>query len=224
MFEGWKAAYDSLWHHPGLAFVLCPIALGLVWRRLPPGPLRRALSAMAVLTAVDAFLTGALSPLPSGGSLAQNVSIALVIVGDFRLFVLLERFRSQARWPAAIARAAVVSFVVPVAQAIAIRAAPQLFSEQRRIYLAYELLFVTLGGLLLVMRYPSSTAKSPALGWYATSLLGFFVAQYSLWVASDVLILSGFEIGFALRLLPNAMYYGLFLIFAAWRAPQEATP
>ena len=218
----WRGLSDSAWHHPGLAFGLCAIAAAVVVRRVPAGPLQRALLAFTALTALDAFLTGALSPL-AGGALAQPVSIAFVILGDLRLFVLLERFRGDSRWPVAIGRAAAFSLLVPVAQAVAIRSAPETFSDLRRIYLVYELLFVFLAVALLVARYPSRSAKSPALGWYATSLVGFSLVQYALWVACDVLILSGVEIAYVLRFVPNALYYGLFLVFAAWRAPMEAT-
>jgi len=182
------------------------------------------LLAFTALTALDAWLTGALMPFPAGGQLAQNVSIAFVILGDLRLFVLLERFREAGRrWSAAFARGAVLSFVVPIAQAIAIRSSPDTFHELRRIYLVYEALFVVLATALLVLRYPSRRASSPSLAWYSTSLVVFFLVQYGLWVVCDVLILSGFEFAYGLRLLPNALYYGLFLIFAAVKAPREAT-
>ncbi|MDP1825207.1 MAG: hypothetical protein Q8L48_18255 [Archangium sp.] len=219
----WRGLSESAWHHPGLAFGLGAIAAVVVVLRVPPGPLRRALLAFTAMTALDAFFTGALSPLPAGGALAQPVSIAFVILGDLRLFVLLERFRGEARWPVAVGRAVAWSFLVPVAQAIAIRSAPGTFTDLRRIYLVYELLFVVLAAGLLITRYPSRAAKSPALGWYATSLVGFFLVQYALWVACDVLILTGADFAYALRFVPNALYYGLFLVFAAWRAPAEAT-
>lgn len=219
----WRGLSESAWHHPGLAFALCAVAAVVIVRRLPDGPLRRALLVFTALTALDAWLTGALMPFAPGSQLAQNVSIAFVILGDLRLFVLLERHRSDLRWPVAIALAIIFSFVVPIAQAIAIRSSPDTFTELRRIYLVYELFFVVLAALLLVLRYPSRHAKSPALGWYATSLVAFFLVQYALWVACDVLILSGFDFGYGLRLVPNALYYGLFLVFAALRAPVEAT-
>ena len=219
----WRGISESAWHHPGLAFGLCSVAAVVVWRRLPPGPLRSALLFFTGITALDAWLTGALTPLPRGSSLAQNVSIAFVILGDLRLFVLLQRFRTSTRWAPAIAIAVIFSFAVPIAQAIAIRASPETFTDLRRIYLVYELFFVVLATVLLATRYPSRSAATPALGWYATTLVGFFLVQYALWVACDVLILSGMEFGYGLRLVPNALYYGLFLVFAALRAPMEAT-
>jgi hypothetical protein len=219
----WRGLSESAWHHPGLAFGLCAVAAVVVMVRLPDGPLRRALLAFTALTVLDAWLTGALMPLSVGSQLAQNVSIAFVILGDLRLFVLVERFRSHRNWKTAFALAVVLSFVVPISQAIAIRAAPDTFSDLRRIYLVYETFFVLLATTLLVLRYPSRHASTPALGWYSTSLVAFFLVQYALWVVCDVLILSGFDFGYGLRLVPNALYYGLFLIFAALRAPVEAT-
>src|SRR3954469_15135618 len=120
----WRGISDSAWHHPGLAFALCAVATVVIATRVPKGPLQGALFAFTALTALDAWLTGALMPLPPGSQLAQNVSIAFVILGDLRLFVLLERFRNDRRWTLAIALAAIFSFVVPIAQALAIRAAP----------------------------------------------------------------------------------------------------
>ena len=219
----WRGIYDSGWHHPGLAFVVCAAAAVVVLRRLPRGPLQTALLLFTASTALDAWLTGALTPIPAGGLLAQNISIAFVILGDLRLFVLLERYRCDTRWVPAILRAVALSFVVPVAQAIVIHNAPSAFTDQRRIYLVYELFFVVLAAGLLLLRYPARSAKSPALAWYSTRLVAFFLVQYALWVVSDVLLLSGVETAYALRLIPNALYYGLFLAFAAWRAPAEAT-
>lgn len=220
----WKGVYESGWHHPGMAFALCALAALTIIGRVQPGALRTALLGFTATTALDAWLTGALSPLPQGGPWAQSASIAFVVLGDLRLFALVERHRADASWTKALLRAVPLSFVVPVSQALAITAAPQTFSEQRHIYLVYELFFVVLAAGLLLGRYPSRAAKSPALGWYSTSLVALFLAQYGLWVVSDVLILAGAEPAYGLRLVPNALYYGLFLVFAAWRAPPEAKP
>ena len=52
----------------------------------------------------------------------------------------------------ALALGVMLSFVVPVAQAIAIRASPETFNDLRRTYLVYEALFVVLASMLLVLR------------------------------------------------------------------------
>lgn len=219
--SSWKALYDSGWHHPGMAWALCAVALVVTVRRVPAGGLRTALLVFTGTTALDAWMTGALSPLPP--ALGQSVSIAFVVLGDLRLFALVEQHRCASSWTKALLRALPLSFVVPVAQALALEASPSTFGELRHVFLVYELLFVVLASALLLLRYPSRRARSPALGWYATSLVGFFLVQYGLWVAADVLILAGVESGYGLRLVPNALYYGLFLAFAAWRAPVEAS-
>lgn len=222
MSVDWKALYDSAQHHPGVAFVLTGTLVAWLWLRAPKGPLRWVLLALAAETLLDAFFTGKLSPLPADPALGQAVGITFVILGDLRFFLLLERFRSPtATWRSAFFRALAWSFVVPVLQALAVMALPQVFDAQRPIYLVYEALFCALAAGLLVARYPSRQPNG-ALGWYATRLTLFFLVQYGLWVLSDVLLLSGFEGAWALRLVPNTLYYGLFLWAAARLAPQEA--
>lgn len=222
MSVNWQLLYDGPFHHPGLAWAFALSLLARLQWRFPRSTLRVVLVLLIVETALDALVTGALSPLPKGSPLAQPLSIAFVILGDFRFFLLLEKFRSGASWRVAALRAAAFAFVVPVAQALAIKAAPELFTQERHIYLVYEALFVALAATLLLLRYPSRAASSPALGWYATRLTAFFLVQYALWVLSDVLILQGQAWALGLRLVPNAMYYGLFLFFAAFKAPEEA--
>lgn len=205
-----ESFYASAWQHPGMSWLVCALAVPFVLR-VKDVTLRNVLLLFTATTALNAWLTGAWSPLPQGSLLARNVSIAFVIWGDARLFVLLQKFRrDDATWKRAWATGLGLAFIVPVIQAIAIRAFPEAFVEERRIYLVYEAAFEVLGCVLLLSGYARS--------WVATSLLGFFVVQYALWVASDVLILAGQTWAYGLRLIPNAMYYGLFLGFAARRA------
>jgi hypothetical protein len=49
----------------------------------------------------------------------------------------------------------------------------------------------------------------------------FEIAQYALWALADVIILGGHDVGYALRLVPNTMYYVLYLPFVAWSAPRD---
>ncbi len=208
-----QSFYESAWHHPGLAWLLVlPTAFAI--SRVRDAATKRVLALFAATTALDAWLTGALSPLDPASLLARNVSIAFVIWGDARLFVLLEKWRADTSWVRAWLRGAAWSFVVPVAQAVALRARPELFPERRHIFLVYELLFVALATALLATRYARTRQ--------ATALLTFFLAQYALWVLSDVLLLAGHAWAAGLRVVPNALYYGGFLFFAARRA--EARP
>jgi hypothetical protein len=219
----WQAFYDSPLSHPGLAWAFGLTLGSRLMVRFPRSGLKLVLGLLLAETVLDAWLTGRWSPLPKGSQLAENVSIAFVILGDLRLFLLVERFRrAEATWLSALPRAVAMAFIVPCLQGAAVYFFPETFAEPRRIYLVYEALFVLLATGLLLARWPSARAASPALGWYATRLLVFFAVQYGLWVLCDVLILSGQTWALGLRVLPNALYYGLFLYAAAYFAPREA--
>jgi hypothetical protein len=218
----WQALYDGPLHHPGIAWLFGLGTLTFLALRRPASSLRFVLTIMAAETMLDALCTGAFSPLPKSGPLAQAVPIAFVVLGDLRLFVLVERFRRPGvTWTTALARALPWAFVVPVLQGAAIRAFPAAFGVERRIYLVYELLFCLLAAGLLAARYASRHASAP-LGRYTTGLVTLFLAQYALWASCDLLILSGIPWAVGLRMLPNAIYYGLFVAASAYLAPDEA--
>ncbi|MCC6335811.1 MAG: hypothetical protein IT380_17680 [Myxococcales bacterium] len=221
----WNAIYAGPFHHPGLAFAFCLALLLRLVMRFPPSAMRRVMLLLLANTAVDAFLTGALTPL--SGTVARVFAIAFVITGDFRFWVLVERFRTpDATWKGAFLRAVPLSFVVPVVTAIAILARPDVFSgpdgyQLKPIFLAYESLFSAFASVLLLTRYVSRRA-APAFGWYLTRLLLLWLAMYGLWVGCDVLLLFGHGWALGLRIVPNVLYYGVFLYAATYFAPREA--
>jgi len=225
MSVDWNAIYAGPYHHPGLAFAFCAALLVRLVLRFPASAMRWVLFALIADTAVDAFLTGALSPF--GKSPPIPLTIAFVILGDLRFWVLVERFRREdATWTGALARAVPWAFVVPVATAIAILSRPDIFTgaggyQFRPIFLAYEAFFAALGSVLLVTRYVSRTA-APASGWYLTRLLLLWLVMYGLWVFCDVLLTFGHGWAQGLRMVPNALYYGVFLYAATYFAPEDA--
>ena len=86
-----KAVYESPWHNPFLSWVAGAVFLIVLARRLP------FFHAFALLFTVeimaDALLTGGWSPLGPGASTAASVSaVAFVVLGDWRYFLLLERY------------------------------------------------------------------------------------------------------------------------------------
>lgn len=218
-----QAIYDSAWQHPGLAW-LGALALALVvGRRRPTGWLRAYALFFGFTTALDAWCTGAFSPIPA--SLQSGVAIGFVIVGDLRLFVVVEHAFGPARawW----ARAVAWAFLVPVLQAVAIRAWPETFAEPRRIYLVYELLFLALGLLLrfgwLPRRARTPGEGSPEAREWALGAVGWFVLQYGLWATADVLILMGAEWALLLRIVPNALYYAGFVSWLVLTHPPRSS-
>jgi hypothetical protein len=225
MSVDWSAIYAGPFHHPGLAFAFCAALAVRLWLRFPPSALRRVLFLFLAETALDAFFTGALSPF--GTALPTALTVAFVILGDLRFFWLVERFRRPGvTWGSALMRAVPWAFAVPVATAAAILLEPDVFTEEggyrlRPIFLAYEALFVALASALLVTRYVSRAA-GPEVGWYLARLLLLWLTMYGMWVLSDALLTFGHGWALGLRMLPNALYYGVFLYAAAYFAPEGA--
>jgi len=50
-------------------------------------------------------------------------------------------------------------------------------------------------------------------------LIAIFAAGflYALWAAADLLIVAGFDAGWAVRLVPNQLYYAWYVPFVYWR-------
>lgn len=223
-----RAIYESPWHSPVALWALAIVLFAWVMRRRPFLTAWLALFTVEILA--DAVLTGSLSPLKPPW--ATPVAIAFVILGDFRYFLLVERFArrpeakpADATAPAAWASAVALSFVVPVASSIGNRALEGRVTDTRWTFLTYELTFLALALALRFAVLPKRLAPlaAPRRAWLL-NVTSFEVAQYALWATADVIILAGADVGFALRLVPNTMYYALFLPFVAITAPKEIDP
>lgn len=223
-----QAIYDSPWHAPA-AYWAAAILFFAWWMRKRPF-LVAFFALFTVEILADGLATGGWSPLTwHKSSWASPIAIAFVILGDFRYFLLVERVAhrpsakpADATVPAAWASAAGFAFLVPVASAIATRTLPPSVTAGRFTYLIYELLFLALALALRFAILPRrlATAPAPVRTWLLRVTL-FEVVQYGLWALADVILLAGHDLGFALRLLPNAMYYALFLPFVMLSAPPE---
>ena len=214
-----QAIYDSPYHNPGLFFLLGALFLVALARRLPFLHGYAVLFAFEILA--DALVTGGASPwkdTPWSGRL----SLVFVLLGDYRFFLLLERYAKPGA--PAFARAAGLTLIVPVLAQIARVVAPQTFAGGRVLFLSYELAMVV---LLVALRLTYLKTRLLALGdrvraWLLRVFL-FELVGYAGWALCDVLILGGVDAGHALRILPNTMYYALFLPFVVLTAPDEAT-
>jgi hypothetical protein len=226
-----KSFYDSSWHHPGFALAAALVFVVVLAAR------RRFLVAWALLcfveTAVDAIFTGGWSPA-RGTSLERPLGITFVILGDLRLFLAIEWVLS--RGPRAVglpdlralARAVPVAFVVPVLSTLPIQVLPQLFPQDdpfalHRIFILYEAMFLGLWAVLRFVVFPRRLASAPPeVRRWVFGLLSFFAVQYATWVLADAFILgSHADVGYLLRLVPNVLYYALFVPFAYLSAPAE---
>lgn len=222
-----RAIYDSPWHNPALIWAAAVVFLALWMRKKPFLVGFFALFTVEILA--DALATGGWSPLSLLKSpLTTPIAIAFVILGDFRYFLLVERHAIQpARRPAdatpmrAWASAIALSFIVPVASAIAQRELPK-GAGLHATFLVYEVMFLALALALRFAWLPRRLEPVPApIRAWLLRVTTFEIAQYALWATADVIILAGIDAGFALRFVPNLMYYAAFLPFVARTAPPE---
>ncbi|MFO0555485.1 MAG: hypothetical protein U0271_44315 [Polyangiaceae bacterium] len=220
-----RRIYDSSWHHPGVAFA------GVFAFVLALARTQRFVVALSVIfafeAAADALVTGGFSPT-RGTSIHNALGIAFVILGDLRYFAFathasraanrLERrgLGDLSSWGLACA----LAMIVPVASTAPQLIAPKFFTDETRIYLLYEVMFVVLALLVRALFLPRRLAvASTDIRVWIYRLTMFEIAQYGLWILSDVLILSGVEFARVLRLVPNALYYAGFLPLAFFAAP-----
>lgn len=220
----WKLAYDSHWHSPTL-FIVVNATLLLVALR-STFALRSYILIFCAETLLDATLTNNFSPLPAPS--LGYVAIPFIILGDARAIILLERLRdapSLDAWRRATPRrptilALAFAFVVPVIAQLLRVFAPSL-SHGRWLFLSYECVAVVAWTLYFTLRVCRSLAMAePAFARWAKGIFAFVLVQYLLWAAADVVILSGADVGYGLRLIPNIMYYAVFLLFVWRRAPE----
>ncbi|MBW2496581.1 MAG: hypothetical protein JRF61_04850 [Deltaproteobacteria bacterium] len=229
----WHDAYTSdLQSLYGLLVV--PLAF-LAYRLAAPMEARRAVDPasarfvsgltliFAVLTMVDPIATGPLvrSEALAGGSLARAIPIFFVILGDLRvLWLALGVARPERRPSANLVLAVGASLIVPVASGLVYLGlglvVPAL--DEHAIWMIYELFFLALcvhAGRRLVAR---SLGDAPARASYLRALFGYSAAYYALWLTADLLIVvGGLDLGWAIRMVPNQLYYGFWVVFAYTR-------
>lgn len=211
-----KAIYDSAWHNPVSFWLAIGAFVAYLSTRL--GFLRGLCVLFAFVAAADALLGGGLSPLTRAPKTVSTVvAFAFVVLGDLRYFLLLVRFSRQRLDGRAWLTAAGLSLTVPlVVTPLFLAKVPD-----RYLWLTYEAAFVALALAIRQVALPRVRGSvAPRTARYLTELTTFEIAQYGLWVAADLVLLSGSSFGYVVRLVPNLLYYGAFLPFVWWRAPE----
>lgn len=219
-------AYLSPWHHPLFAFCAAIVTLLVLAVRRPVSSLRAFGALLVVESAVDAFCTGAWSPLPKSSGWTGVIAFLFVILGDLRFLFLVERqpqpasLRRDLNRGQAAAVALGIAMLVPLLVGALMVARPVTFSTEQNLYLAYELAFV--GIVLAVIRRVRSTHPEGPMRRWLLVLCGLELVQYGTWALADILVLTVGDAGYALRFLPNGIYYGAFTLVAVYTAPAEA--
>jgi hypothetical protein len=194
----------------------------------------------AVLTIVDPLAGGPLMRVLglADAPIATAVMVAFVILGDFRVYLLVFTLLTHAgaRHDARVAdpvfatrdairlvpaRAAVAallaSLLVPMVAFTTdgvLRARVPTLPAQV-IWLIYELAFLIVALVLRQWVIPRRVpGTAPRLRNYLRRVLAYVAAYYALWATADVIILAGFDAGWALRMVPNQLYYAWWVPFA----------
>lgn len=177
---------------------------------------------------LDSFATGPLSRWLGlwGTSAGTALMVAFVLLGDYRVLYLVLRFaRPRAN---ALRDAALWTLPVPLF-------AWTLESDLRRrwpalpdqtIWLVYELGFLALALAWRAVLVPRWTAESaPKRAPFLRAVLAYAATYYALWATADVLVMVfGLDAGWALRIVPNQLYYSFWTPFVFWRFFREDVP
>lgn len=215
---GFEAFYASSLHHPVLLWTAAAlgVALCLARRDLHPS-LRRYGVGLGALSALDAWLTS--SPVPGLGELpeglASGLSLLFVLAGDFRYLLVVTAGTPDgalATGARSLVAAAGLTCVVPLLSHLAVTVLAE--PGARVLYLVYEGLLVVLAAGLALLHPAARAAR------WIRALSGFVMLYYGLWATADAILLAtGADAGYALRVVPNLLYYGGLIAAIGWLAP-----
>ncbi len=233
----WADIYQSNWQS---VWALLPVtAAFLAYRTLralggrgrPSQSIRpeaaRFLDLYAIVFGIAIFL----DPLATGpftraagieDSIAGSaVAFCFVYLGDLRVFVLLFGLAQLDSPGRALLRAAAYALVVPAAAELIFQAIRQVDPELNGswLWVIYELLFLA-WILWFRQRWIERhiSAEQQETRRYLRAVCLFAASYYALWPLSDLLVLLGsVDAGWALRMIPNQLYYAFFLPWTWFR-------
>jgi hypothetical protein len=223
-----QSIYDSAWYAPGLFWLSGLLFLAYLVRDRPFVFAYLILFTVEIM--VDALVTGGVSPTQGHPALHQQLAILFVILGDFRYFLLVERFvapgGSRPNLGRVTALALAQSFLIPVLSYAVMAAIPSISTSTREnarvTFLLYEAMFTVLALVLRFVVLPRRLIGRPeSEAQFLRSVTSFVLVQYAGWAFADILILSGASWGYGVRLIPNTMYYAGFLPYVYLKAPKE---
>lgn len=231
VFEGFYASpVQGCW-------LLLPVpALYLLWRVMRGRPVDGVLPAatpfvdawatvFAVETMLDPLCTGPLlRALGAGEGVGTAVMLFFVLLGDFRVYLLvfgLVALAAGRSWRNALPIAAAWTLAVPLVAyplTAALRAVAS-GAHADTLWLVYETLFAGVALALRARWVPRFVpAGQPGLRAMLREVLAYVALYYGLWAAADVLIqFAGLDVGWLLRIVPNQLYYALWVPFVVAR-------
>jgi hypothetical protein len=184
----------------------------------------------AVETLIDPLATG---PLIKKTALKDTVATSLipflfVYLGDLRVLLLAVGVARQDRGLTQNLRwAAGMTLLVPAFAgagfALTRWISPDVHGQL--LWMLYEFGFLALCVGLGRRWAPRHFGDQPAKVAFLQSIFGYSAAYYALWLGADLLIVvGGLDLGWALRSVPNQLYYAFWVPFAYWRFFSLAVP
>jgi len=217
-------AFYALWIVPALFLgwlLVTPAARSAARARDPEARfVYRYCVVFAIEAIIDPFATG---PLVQALGLQQGlvgtaVVVAFVLMGDFRVLLLLFRLAAPGSTLASSARDAALwtAFVPLVAfgtRSVLEEALGSL--PPQTIWLLYEIGFLGLALWLRQRGLPAWIAPEEPRRLSRLQAIASYVAlYYGLWALADALLLTlDLDVAWALRIVPNQLYYSLYLPF-----------
>jgi len=216
------------------ALLVVPLAF-LAWRATAPTDESRAVVpdasrfvagltlCFAVATMIDPLSTGPLLRTENleGTIAATLIPFFFVLLGDLRVLWLAigvarpERsFAENLGW--AIGTTLIVPLVTGFGYGLARWLMPNVHSQL--LWMIYEFGFFSLCLFLSRVWVPRTLATQPARAGYLRALFGYSAAYYALWLIADLfIVVGGLDLGWAIRIVPNQLYYSFWAPFVYWR-------
>jgi hypothetical protein len=229
----WQAVYasdlQSLW-----ALFVAPLAF-LAWRlAVPPNRTKAAVPSaaafvsgltlfFAIETMIDPIATG---PLLATDALAERliailIPFVFVLLGDLRVILLAVGIaRVEDPFGRKLLVALAISLVIPIFAGVSFGIGRWLWPtlHGQALWMLYEGGFFVLCVAASRFAVPLLLADDPVRAGFVRAVLGYSAAYYALWFSADfVIVVLGLDLGWALRIVPNQLYYAFWVPFVYFR-------
>ncbi len=224
MFE---PLYNAYVHMPWVGWIAGTIMMIVVMRKLPY--FYGMMLLLILFTFLDGLRAGEWLRLGGKGhALYEPFAYFFILFGDLRYFLLMYRYGKHhdlpeyrvspwTTWVAIIAWTLAPTLLLFLGDLVL----PAAFDVPRHIFLVYELIMFCAALLFLNGLLPSwfENHKDSEMFIWLRRVTYVEMAHYGLWALSDVLILSGVDAGYALRFVPDTIYYTFFIVAVYAFAP-----
>ncbi len=177
----------------------------------------------AIETIIDPIATGPLVKLDLLRETwaATLIPFLFVLLGDLRVLLLAiggarpgRPLRQNLAW------ALGVTLIVPIVAGVGFFVTRSIWPETHGqiLWMIYEFAFFCLCVFFLRVWIPRQVSNDPALAAFLKTIFGFSAVYYALWWLADVVIVfADLDLGWAIRMVPNQLYYAVWVPFVYWR-------